>query len=433
MPRKSDSSFEASKNFSVAATTKSLRRIDLLVVAGLVIVSGAFAIGFFYPDDLITGKDSYGIHHKLAIALQVIGVMLVPLIVGGYLLIRTGKLAWNRVLVAMLGVVAPLFVLYPFLAEIYVTYRNTNLRDNFHPYLQIAPPPFSLQETSSNTQPIRIVCLGGSTTGRTNTKGRQWTQMVEDKLRTLCPECNVEVYNQGVDWYTTLHSIINYTTNIRQYHPDIVVVMHGINDLMHNVDFGHLSSGAFRNDYGHYLGPLGDVIVSHGILGGLYGHFRMHWFAPSRQEIVVDKFPGAAPFRRNLETLFDMSQLDGAKFVILTEAYLYHPDLTPEEQRKLLMLKFEAHNATLGWNLKTAINGMREYDDLIRAVAKNRKANLVDLDAMIPRSLRYFLDDVHFTDESFDIVSENVSGTLLPLVRSIHKSGVNVTSLNVNH
>ena len=35
----------------------------------------------------------------------------------------------------------------------------------------------------------------------------------------------------GMDWYTTKHSLINYVTYYRDWQPDVVVVMHAINDL----------------------------------------------------------------------------------------------------------------------------------------------------------------------------------------------------------
>ena len=58
-------------------------------------------------------------------------------------------------------------------------------------------------------------------------------------LRQSLPQQSIEVYSMGRQWYTSLHTFINYSVNLRQYKPQLIVVMQSINDLLHNADFGY--------------------------------------------------------------------------------------------------------------------------------------------------------------------------------------------------
>ena len=61
-----------------------------------------------------------------------------------------------------------------------------------------------------------------------------------------------------LEWigFTSKHSLINYTTNLRDWSPHIVIIMHGINDLYRFI-FRPLSSQESHTiDYGHiFYGP----------------------------------------------------------------------------------------------------------------------------------------------------------------------------------
>ena len=70
---------------------------------------------------------------------------------------------------------------------------------------------------------------------------------VQARLRDADTARPVEVSNLGRQWYTSHHSLINYASNLRPLRPDVVVVMHAINDVLHNADFSYFSRGPFRS------------------------------------------------------------------------------------------------------------------------------------------------------------------------------------------
>lgn len=399
-------------------TARHLSLTDLFVLGLIIIAASFFAVGFFFDDPILTGPGSQGIHRLMALTLRTAGILSVPVLAALYLCVRWRRLSAANLLIAALAVLATALVSYPVFIEFFYSKTQGALKANFHPYLQIKPPPFELRTKSEKSQPLRIVCLGGSTTARPDSRGRRWTEMLEERLTAQCLECNVEVYNQGMDWYTSLHSLINYATNVRASKPDIVIVMHAANDLMHNFDFSQLSNGAFRNDYGHYLGPVVRLIQRGGPLAEAYGHFRKHWFAPERRYITLKTFPGLQPFRQNLMTMRGLAVADGAELVLMTEAYLYRSDLTQEERQRLSMYNFEAHGMDVRLAYESIERGMKEYDDTIRELAVAGALPLIDLERAIPKTLEYFDDDVHFTDRAFPIVAAAIEEKVLPLVRS---------------
>jgi lysophospholipase L1-like esterase len=286
---------------------------------------------------------------------------------------------------------------------------NQAIHSGYHPYLQLKPKEFVDRGWSGNTGHYMIVCLGGSTTEFPDSQGVDWPSRLEKLLNTNGNNVRYEVYNQGRQWYTTLHSLINYEVNIRQYRPNMVIVMHMINDLLHNADFSYFSFGKFRDDYGHFYGPLYRLMNRTNIVSKFFKTFHAIWYFRGREEITTDFFPWLIIFERNLNSIIDIAQLDGAQVVLMTEPFLVKERITANERNALIMLNVEAIGRDKRWSLETALNGMRKYNEKIREVAKSRGVYLIDLEKDIPKTLEYFKDDVHFTDKTFDIVAENIA------------------------
>ena len=80
---------------------------------------------------------------------------------------------------------------------------------------------------------FRIITLGGSTTEDVWTEdGLHWPLWLERALKT--PDLNARVYNTGMSAYTTAHSLVRLEFDVLDYQPDLVIVMHNVNDLVVN-------------------------------------------------------------------------------------------------------------------------------------------------------------------------------------------------------
>lgn len=86
---------------------------------------------------------------------------------------------------------------------------------------------------------LRIACLGGSTT---------WggyplllKQILEERTGR-----QVQVMNWGVPAWTSMETMVNYFVVVQDYEPDIVILMHAINDVTARL------SRDYRADYSHW-------------------------------------------------------------------------------------------------------------------------------------------------------------------------------------
>ncbi|MCK4336574.1 MAG: SGNH/GDSL hydrolase family protein [Candidatus Aminicenantes bacterium] len=367
-----------------------------------------FYIGFFSPDPNIGSKAKI-ILWAIRIGLPLFMLILLAL----YLGIRRRRIAPASIWLLLGSIIMTAFLVYPFVSYFYgASVINQNL-DEYHPYLQIAPKDIPIPDGENTKNALRIFCLGGSTTEFPDTEGRDWSTRIQELLQNMYPEKHFEVYNLGRMWYTTLHSIINYSVNLRHHKPDILIAMHGINDLLQNADFCSYSFAPFAEDYRHFLGPVSQLVLHRSFLQSAVQVIRSIWYYKPRKVIDTDIFPGLVPFTRNLKTLCDLAKTDSIRIILLTQPHLYKESMSEEEKASFIMLKYEAVGPDIRWSTETARKGMNQYNNAVREVAKKEKVFLIDLEKSVPKNLDYFTDEVHYQDRTYDLIAGHITTRLL--------------------
>jgi hypothetical protein len=330
-----------------------------------------------------------------------------------YARIRTGKTAALNALVFCVTLIFLMLVLYP-VADLryHRSMAKRHNQDRAHPFLQLTPAAQSAG-LGRDGDSFRIFCLGGSTTEFADSSGRDWPSRVEENLKMRSGRSDIRVFNFGRQWYTTLHMLILYETNLRPYHPDAVILMETINDLLVNVDFSTFSGGPFRPDYGHFYGPLTRVFNHKGLLPAAAEFLEHYWYFTPRTVVEQDSFPGLLSFKRNLNTLIDLARMDGTKVILMTQPNLYSDSISTAGKRSLRMLNQEAIGPDKQWSYRTALNGFRQYRRALLEIAAERGVICIDLESRIPKTTDYFYDDVHYQNRSFDLVAGIVSEGLI--------------------
>lgn len=362
--------------------------------------------GFFRPDPYVISRYapfSIGLLWSLRIGIPLLLVYIVALLWG----FKTKRMSRTNILTLMGSLI---FCALIGLAVIYQNYnRKMESVSHFHPYLQISP--VTLPEINQNN--FNIFCLGGSTTEFTDSHGKGWPERVETILNQTLGRNDIRVYNLGKQWYTTQHSLIYYETSLRHNAPDAILIMHTINDLLNNADFSYFSRGPFRPDYGNFDGPIYRLVRPQGFFTFMGWMIKSMWYHESRDTIRTNTFPGLVSFRQNLNTLFDLAEIDQVPLVLMTQPNLYKDHLSPEEREVLYMLRFEAIGPEKQWDVSTAFEGMKQYRQAVLDIARKRHLSQIDLDQQIPKTLEYFKDDVHYTDTAFDRVAGIIAAALI--------------------
>jgi len=383
---------------------------EMIVLCGVGLASAFLYAGFYFPDPhfmMQQGRRALLLLFALRLGLPCVALF----VLGLNHQVKRGRLKTAHVVLLVVALLLGGIVCYPVLALVHARSFKAGL-SQYHPYLQLAPHDADLKPGEKGDE-MRVFCLGGSTTEFTDSKGKGWPVRLEGELRARLGTEHLRVYNQGRQWYTTLHTLINYQTNLRQHKPDVVIVMHTINDLLHNADFSYFSGGRFRQDYGHFHGPVSRMVRRQGLPAAAVSALGSLWYHEERRVIDEPGFRGERPFAQNLNTLIDLAQADGARVVLMTQPSLYAETASDDVRKALYMLNVEAVGPDAKWSYETARRGFVRYGEIIRQVAQERDVTLIDLEQSIPRTLDFFSDDVHYTDKAFDVIASAVASVLV--------------------
>ncbi|MEW6055559.1 MAG: SGNH/GDSL hydrolase family protein [Bdellovibrionota bacterium] len=237
---------------------------------------------------------------------------------------------------------------------------------------------------------IRIACLGGSTTEY------GYPALLEEELRKTAPEKKFQVLNFGLSWWTTIHSVVNYVLNVRDFKPHIVVIHHNVNDHKYRGYPSWRGDGAHAFVPWHYRGAPDRYLIHFSVV---YRFLRLRVQAIYRLLPKFGDFPEAADkysqilqkkgkaltydpkelaiFRRNIETIINLAKVEGSKVILTTMPFSQNYD-DPTH------LAIKRH--------------MIEVNALLRQIASEQNAPLVDLDKTASEE-SFFLDMVHVTPE----------------------------------
>ncbi|MGD9901867.1 MAG: SGNH/GDSL hydrolase family protein [Vicinamibacterales bacterium] len=248
---------------------------------------------------------------------------------------------------------------------------------------------------------LRVVCIGGSTTlSDQNPEGLRTNQLLEARFRDRLAPRTVTVLNAGGDGFSTAHTLVNFSLRVLDFDPDVLVVLHNINDLT-VLDYGDEVQSDYANKY------LSDTFLAfehrQGVGSWLLRSSRMmqllRWRvtvlksaleSSTQNQARLDVNRGRRLFRRNLESLVAVARQHGVEVILLTMG-----------QTGQLGAPFA------------------RYNDEIRGAAGDNGVALVDADRALSGRAELFLDPVHLSAKGVTAMAALVDPTLDQLLRRI--------------
>ncbi|WP_158269716.1 SGNH/GDSL hydrolase family protein [Desulfonatronum sp. SC1] len=266
---------------------------------------------------------------------------------------------------------------------------------------------------------LTIAFLGGSTTECRYVRPElRFSAMVSDLL--LAQGVSVNILNAARSGNTTHDTINNYFNHVVLDKPDIVVMMHAIND-----------HGLLAKDPS-YLTRSGEVVTTSRQIkwfllnlstrSHIFGLLREveYWafsslyavsmLSRNRQVEMVtssaEALVATEPFADRLKVFVAMVQSFGAQPVLMTQPIAeVTTELTPEWVDSL---------------------NQKRFNEAIRAVAASMNVPLVDLEQRLEEHadftanpLTYFYDGIHVTDTGSQIYAREIVATLTPLIQEM--------------
>ena len=247
---------------------------------------------------------------------------------------------------------------------------------------------------------IRIFAVGGSTTANERpylVNKIDYPKALEKKLAGQFKDASFEVLNAGADAYSTAQSLINIQFRLVEFKPDIVIVMHNINDSSVNA-FQEGATPDYSNKYLDpvYLNPsLQEEITFIGLLAksrllSKIGLVQM--LGDQSLEVDNDHTYGLSLFKRNLKSIARICKLHDIELVLLSQPS------TMEESKYIQKVVFG------------------KYNEAIENVAQAENVTFIDMFAKFGHDKKYFVDQFHYTPEGINRFSSILYSELHDLV-----------------
>lgn len=349
-----------------------------------------------------------------------------------------------------------------FLRHKYKGYESTTYLytvNNFQPFLQMQPSTNTTLpidnygfrgENITVTKPAntyRIFVLGGSTVYNSAIPYEQtFAKILEKDLQKKYRDKKIQVLNAGMDGYTTEHSLIQYLFKIKDFHPDLIIMWHGINDWYYSCSPSALADEPYQSDYSHFLGADANMVFEHFTLPPIFqikllsydffikamqdnwysdiiaGEQRLHpnpgIYTDETKSMTYDmkNFSSMPSYKRNISSLINATKDDHVKLILGDQPSLYSDDLSAQAKSKLFFPKLQCTNSQGKYpSLDSMINAMKVYNNAMKNEAENNNIPFVDLAAQIPKNLSYFTDDVHYTPIANAKIAQVLYNTIVSL------------------
>ena len=250
---------------------------------------------------------------------------------------------------------------------------------------------------------VRIAYLGDSVTYQ-----HGWVELVH---RALDRDMVVPVsyLNAGVPGYTSHQGVIRLQRDVLPYSPDVVLIYFGWND--HWLARGEPDS---QKEKGGPWNAVADSFVADSRVLQLtvrvsdYVHYKTTQSRSDRDGPPICRV-SKDEYRANLEHIIDLCEQTGAIPVLLTA-----PTNQTEDNIQFLLIRRSMIRSP-----GEAVQLHRQYNDVVRSIARERSVNLIDLDEAISGHTQCFTKDgIHFTEKGHKEAAPILIEPIKALVRS---------------
>jgi len=276
-----------------------------------------------------------------------------------------------------------------------------------------------------------LAFLGGSTTEcRAVPEDQRFPYLVGRRLENTL-QLKVNSYNAARSGNNTLHSLDILLNKVIPLHPDVVVMMHNVNDLI---------TLLYEKTYWNQ-NPSRRVIVEvqptlenqvRGFFQVLRGHTIPHLYAAMKElsqrargqdqdldefahlrgkKVEIDPTYLVEEFTSNLQLFMDMCWSRGITPVLMTQANRFAAHLDSETWEEVKVLEAQ------GISYESFRDLYRQLNQVIRDQGAENQVLVIDLAREILPEQRFIHDPVHLTERGSKLAAEIISRELEPVVR----------------
>jgi hypothetical protein len=281
---------------------------------------------------------------------------------------------------------------------------------------------------------LTLIFLGGSTVACIYVEEENRFPYLAGNLLEQKTGKKITSINSGVGGNNSLHSLDLLLNKLIPARPDVVVMMHNINDLVALIyDQTYWSKNPTRAaivDFSFYKNLTGlkalstlarDMyipnlhaatrVLSHKMLGKKSKDPDDEFASIRGKKLTVDQAVILDEFRMNLNTFINICRARRITPVLMTQFNRYKANPDPKVLKA--MQGFESDS-------KIPVGEFMElyarFNDAIREVGKENGVVVIDLAALIPQDKQYIYDVVHLNTRGSQLAAQLISERLQPLV-----------------
>jgi len=275
---------------------------------------------------------------------------------------------------------------------------------------------------------FRVLCTGGSTTECAFLDDSEaWPSLLEQHLGGISQ--GVWVGNAGLSGMSLSGQVQRLDDWLDGWPPmDLLVVLSGVNDLAWRLQQGdeYLPRKPPSLWQRSALGTLWSRLTGLGTAPADLGHGLKSQLPPPGQSLAIpaanriylrwrqrraqasatisrlpDLKRALEEYEAALHATIDTASRRSMKVCFLTQPTLWKEDMPPEEEKLLWFGWAGSRDEETGpyYSAGTLAQGMKQYNDVLRAVCRRRNAPCIDLAARLPKNTSVFYDDCHFNEE----------------------------------
>jgi lysophospholipase L1-like esterase len=272
---------------------------------------------------------------------------------------------------------------------------------------------------------VRIAYLGASTTWCAEVSGNEhvWPHLATASLARAFPGTRFDYVNGGVPGYTTGSILKNLEHRVVPLQPDVIVVYEAANNLSGEMREIALKRGIIEERNVEVSSKGSELSMLWYLVEKNLRVLRAQHAAQNRQGLLeVDTAMLGSEYRKGLTDIVRAAQRSAKLVAVATFSIQPRREQTPEQQMRasasaLFYMPFVTP--------ATIIDVFARYNRIIREVARDTGALLIEGENDIPGDPAHFTDSVHFSDAGSQAMAERIGRALAgsAVLRDIVSSG----------
>lgn len=284
---------------------------------------------------------------------------------------------------------------------------------------------------------LTLAFLGGSTTECIYVEEQNRFPYLTGRLLEEQTGLKVNSYNAAKSGNNTLHSLNILLNKVLEIKPDMVIMMHNINDLAiliyEQTYWNHHPSRSpiieKKPDFKSVVKNLEETVhlVRDLTFPNLYRELSrmMHFGSKSGQDefqavrgkkITIDQAHLVQQFSRNLQTFINICRAQEITPVLMTQPSRFKDK--PDAFIQQMMERLEYSQGITYAEFKGAFDFLNQ---IIREVGAKNQVLVIDLAREIPPERENICDAAHFNDQGSRLVASRIAAGLAPALMSLAK------------